>query len=358
MHRKLIPTILAAIVISHASPLITSALAANPESTNYKIHDYSFGSGGTTNSTSENYGLNGVAGQVEFGSQESSSFKIGGGLTYLMKTNVPPAPQLSNPNGSYNNLHVVISTGNNPPDTLYALQISTDNTFQTDILYVKADNTLGTTLALTDFKTYTNWGGLTGANITGLQSDKTYYLRVKARQGSYTESEYGPASSSATLLPSLTFSVDKDIITFENLNASNTYTDTSKSTTITTSTNASNGYMVSARSTGAMTDGSATIPNYLGTNASPSLWSGNGFGYTTSDTNLAGGTPDRFTNGGQKYAGFTTDIQGDPVADHTGPVTTPISNEKFTINYKIQTDSTQKAAKYSTTVLYIVVPSY
>jgi hypothetical protein len=46
------------------------------------------------------------------------------------------------------------------------------------------------------------------------------------------------------------------------------------------------------------------------------------------------------------------------VADHAGPILTAISSEIFNINYRVTVSSTQKAATYTTTVLYIVVPSY
>ncbi|MBI1863168.1 hypothetical protein HYS00_03540, partial [Candidatus Microgenomates bacterium] len=93
-------------------------------------------------------------------------------------------------------------------------------------------------------------------------------------------------------------------------------------------------------------------------NASPTSWSGVGFGYTTDDSNLTGGTVDRFTNGGPKYAGFGTSAPGDPVADHAGAITTPVSNESFTISYRVTGNVLTKAGTYSTTVIYTVVPTY
>ncbi len=81
--------------------------AAEPASTNYKLQNYSFGSGGTTNSTSTNYKLNGVAGEVEFGKPSSSNFKAGTGLTYMMKANVPPAPTLSTPANNYDRIKLL-----------------------------------------------------------------------------------------------------------------------------------------------------------------------------------------------------------------------------------------------------------
>ncbi len=336
------------------------AIAASlPSSTNYKLQNYTFGAGGVKDASSTNFKLNGIAGEVEFGRPSSTNFKAGSGLTFLMKSNVPGAPTFTNPSSNYDRLQFIINTSNNPTDTTYALQISTDSSFATNINYVKSDNTIGSTLILTDFKSYTAWGGGSGNYVTGLVQGTTYYLRVKARQGNYTESEYGPSASATTSNASLTFSVNSSTLTFNNLNAGNSFTDSSKSTILTTSTNAYNGYVVNARESAVLTAaGFGTIANYAGTNSAPTTWSGTGFGYTTDDSNLTGGTADRFTNGGPKYAGFTTSSPGDPVADHPGPILTAISSEVFNIGYRVTVSNTQPAAKYTNTVLYIVVPSY
>ena len=358
MYRKLL-TLTTVAFLTSQFVMPSLVYASLPTSTNYQIQNYSFGAGGTVNSTSTNYGVNGVVGEVEFGRQSSANFKNGSGLTYLMTSNVPGTPTLTNPSSNYDRLKFVLNTSNNPSDTKFAIQVSTDNTFATNISYVKSDNTLGTTLTATDYQTYTTWGGASGNYVTGLAPNTTYYMRVKAKQGNFTESEYGPAASVATSIPSLTFSVDSNAVTFSNLNSSNSYTDSSKTTTLTTSTNAYNGYVVNARETSALTAaGISTIPDYISPNSTPTTWSGNGFGYTTNDSSLTGGTANRFTNGGAKYAGFTTSSPGDPVADHPGPVTTAIAGEQFIIGYRVTTSTTQKAAKYITTVIYTVVPSY
>ncbi len=333
------------------------ALATEPSSSNYKIQNYSFGAGGTVNSTSTNFGLNGVAGEVEFGRQSSTNFKNGGGLTYLMKSNVPSAPTFTNPSSNYERLKFVINTSNNPTDTKFAIQVSTDSSFATNIKYVKSDNTLGTSLTTTDYQTYTTWGGASGNYLTGLTPNTTYYMRVKAKQGNFTESEYGPSAFAMTVDPSLTFTVSSSSINFNNLNSGNSYNDT-QSTRLHTSTNAYNGYLVTAYETGILTSPTDTIADYNGTNSSPTNWSGTGFGYTTDDSSLVGGTADRFTNGGPKYAQFAHGSPGDPVADHPGPVTTSITDEQFNIGYRVTTSNTNKAARYTTTVIYTVVPSY
>lgn len=332
--------------------------AAMPASTNFQLQEYTFGAGGTKNSTSTNFGLHGVLGEIEFGRPSSTNFKVGGGLTYMMQADVPPAPTLTNPATNYDRLKIVINKGSNKPDATYAVAISTDN-FASNTQYVKSDNTVGATLTGADFRTYTSWGSATGVYITGLAPNVTYYVKAKAKQGSFTESAWGPAGSGVTTSQStLTFSISASTITFSNLNSGNSYTDSSKTTTLTTSTNAYNGYLVNGRETGVLTASVGTIANYTSPNSAPTTWSGTGFGYTTNDSDLTGGTADRFTNGGPKYAGFTTASPGDPVADHAGPILSPITSEPFTISYRVTTASSQKAGQYQTTVLYIVVPSY
>lgn len=344
-----------------AAVLIPQIAYAGPTSTNYELKSYSFGSGGESmNST--NYKAHGVLGENAAGRGSSASFKASSGLTFMLNANVPPAPTLSNPGTNYDRLKVVLDQGGNASDVTYAIAMSTDN-FVSDIRYIKSDNTIGTSLSPTDFQTYTAWGGASGFYVTGLAQATTYSVKAKARQGttSFTETEWGPTSSGvATSDPSLTFSVSASSLTFDSLNAGNSYTDNSKTTVLTVSTNAYNGYVVNARETGSLThtvDGSTIISDYGSANSSPSTWSGTGFGYTTTDNDLSGGTAARFA-AGTKYAGFTTSSPGDPVADHAGPVISAISNEQFTISYRVTTASSQKAGTYRTTILYNVVPEY
>jgi len=330
---------------------------AGPTSTNFQLESYTFGGGGSAG-TSTNYKIHGTIGDLAEKSN-STTFKLGAGLTFLLNAHTPPAPTLSNPGSNYDRLKIVINQGANASDVTYALAISTDN-FVSDIRYIKSDATVGTSLSASDFQTYASWGGSSGFYVTGLAQNTTYYVRAKARHGtvSYTETEWGPATSGVTTsVPTLTFSVSSNTITFDNLNASNSYTDSSKTTVLTVSTNAYNGYVVNARSTGPLTNGSNTIADYSSPNSAPTTWSGTGFGYTTNDNDLSGGTNNRFASG-TKYAGFNTSSPGDPVADHQGPVTSPINNEQFTISYRVTADSSTIAGRYTTTVLYNVVPEY
>jgi hypothetical protein len=336
--------------------LPATALAQSSET--YQLKSYGFGSGGVATSSSESYNAFGLTGEDGGQQLSSETYKANSGLTYTILANVPPAPTLSNPATNYDRLKFVLATDNNPSTTQYAIQISSDN-FASDIRYIQNDDTVGATLGNEDWQTYTSWGGASEAFVTRLSNNTTYKIRAKARVGSYTESAWGPASSGiATSNPSLTFSLDSNTITFSSLNASNSYTDASKTTVLTTSTNAYNGYIVYAKETQPLTaPDSSTISDFGASNSSPTTWSGNGFGYTTSDSDLTGGTNNRFS--GSKYAGFTTTASSNPVADHTGPVeSTAISSEQFTISYRVTTPSTQQAGTYDTTIQYIIVPSY
>jgi len=340
---------------------VASPVYANlPSSTDYQLQNYSFGAGSTTNSTSTNYGLNGIAGEVEFGKGSSTDYQLGSGLTYLMKANVPSAPTISTPANNYDRILFVINPGSNPNDVDYALQISTSSTFATNVNYINSDGTIGPTLGSSNFQTYTTWGASSGMFVTGLSSNTTYYIRVAARQGNFTQSDWGPASSATTSYATLTFTINNPTITFNNLNSTDAYTDSSKSDTFTTTTNAYNGYTIYGWDTQPLTaSGGNTITNYSSANSSPTAWSGTGFGYTTNDTNLSGtGGVNRF-NSGTYYAGFQTSGPGDPVADDTGPVTnTEISNEQFTVSYRVTANNTTPAGTYTNTIIYTIVPSY
>jgi hypothetical protein len=119
---------------------------------------------------------------------------------------VPPAPTLTNPANYYDKLHLTLDTGGNPSDTLFAIAISADDFATTE--YVKADSAIGSTLAFSDYQTYTAWGGGSGFDILGLDPGTTYKVKVKAMQGDFTESGYGPAATAATVNPMLTFDID------------------------------------------------------------------------------------------------------------------------------------------------------
>ncbi len=179
---------------------------AGPSSSTYELKDYSFGGGGDSVSSS-NYSILGVTGELQAGQSASGAYKIGGGLLYTMMANVPPAPSLTNTDDNYNRLQLIINTGANPSDALYAIAISADN-FVSDTRYVQSDNTVNTTLGVEDWQDYTTWGGASGFYIIDLLPGTTYSVKVAAKRGADTESGFGPTASAVTSITKLTFDID------------------------------------------------------------------------------------------------------------------------------------------------------
>jgi len=106
-------------------------------------------------------------------------------------------------------------------------------------------------------------------------------------------------------------------------------------------------------------------------NATPTAWDTTcsasstqcGYGYTTSDSALTGGTAYRFTNntfcgasvGNYCWAGFaTSSLSTDPVADSTSTV----SGATTTITYRVSVSEVQQAGSYTGTVYYIATANY
>lgn len=190
-----------------APPLGVCLIFVLPASTNYQLKDYGYGGGGLGNGSSSTYSIEGIFGEQNTSTLDGTTYDLGPGLEYTNQANVPPAPTFTNPNNYYNKLKLVIAPGGNPSDTTFAIAISTDN-FSSDTRYVQSDTTVGATLGLEDYQTYSTWGGASGFNIIGLTANTTYTVKVKAWQGKFTETGYGPTASAATVSPQLTFDID------------------------------------------------------------------------------------------------------------------------------------------------------
>ena len=189
-----------------------------PASTNYQLKDFGFGSGGEENMSSAGYAIDGITGEQSKGALSGGSYTLGSGLLFTQQANVPPAPTFTNPSNYYNKSKVVLATGSNPTDTKFAIAISADN-FVADTRYVQSDNTTGAVLGPEDYQTYTAWGGAGGMTVIGLASSTTYTIKVKAIQGKFTETGYGPTATVATISPTLSFAVNINSINFGNLTA-------------------------------------------------------------------------------------------------------------------------------------------
>lgn len=211
---------------------------AFPASTNYQLKDFGFGTGGVGNATSGSYALDGISGEQSGGKLTGTGFDLGSGLLFTNQANVPPAPTFTNPASYYNKLRIVLDAGGNPSDTKFAIAISTDDFVTTN--YVQSDATVGAVLGAEDYQTYAAWGSGTGTMIIGLASGTTYKVKVKAIQGKFTETGYGPTATAATVNPTLSFSINTNLIQFGSLFAG-TVTDSPQSVVADFSTNGESG---------------------------------------------------------------------------------------------------------------------
>ena len=153
-------------------------------------------------------------------------------------------------------------------------------------------------------------------------------------------------------IESLTLSLDSSSVTYGTVQPGDTPADLTS--TVTTTTNANSGYVVYAWSTQALTYGSSTIPDWTGTNANPTSFGAGsyGFGYSTDDITLTGGTISRFS--GPLFAGFShsgpTASDNAPVADASAPVT----NDAHIITYRLRPSPTQVPGNpFSTVIIYV-----
>lgn len=195
-------------LIFHFSLLIFNANVVNGQaSTNYKLKNYEFGGGGVVDSTSSNYSLEAILSELA-AAQSSANYRADSGLIFTQQSNVPPAPTFVNDTGTrYNKLKITINQDSgDPSDTTYAIAISTDDFVTTN--WVQPDNTIGSSLGIEDFQSYANWGGASGEFIIGLARNTTYKVKVKSRQGKYTESPLGPVASAATVDSQISFDID------------------------------------------------------------------------------------------------------------------------------------------------------
>ena len=187
--------------------------ATLPTTTNYSLQSYGFGSGGTANSTTGSYALEGITGELSGQTGTTANYNLKPGYTEAQQANVPLVT-VTNPSSYYDKLKFVLDQQNNPTDALYALQVcvgtdftptSSSPTCSGTTLYVKNDDTLGSTLNTTDYQTYSAWGGSGGTTIIGLSANTTYYIHAKATQGKFSESGYGPSSNAATVGQQISF---------------------------------------------------------------------------------------------------------------------------------------------------------
>ena len=220
------------------------------------------------------------------------------------------------------------------------------------------DYAIGTTPGGTNLRNWTSAGNITAGSDNGLslQTSQLYYISIRAVDAAGNTGS-GVSSNGQYVLPTLSFGVSPGTVTFDNLNGANSYTN-SKTTTLTTTTNGYGGYRARSFVSGLLTGGGSTIADFPGTYAATRDWGANtGFGFSTSDTDIAGFPLSGACSGSGTapcFAAFTQTKPGDVVASATGPV----SNDSVTITYKVVANNTQKATNYTNTIIYSVTPMY
>lgn len=111
--------------------------------------------------------------------------------------------------GCYDRARFEIEPYVNPSDTLYMVQISTDD-FGSDMKCVDGSTFSPKTITscdINDFRTEEYWEDEI-FNIRNLQSNTEYYIRVTALHGDFTQSDYSQIAEATTTLGAIEFDID------------------------------------------------------------------------------------------------------------------------------------------------------
>jgi hypothetical protein len=270
--------------------------ASFSQSSNYTLNSYSLGPAGTNSAHSTTYYTQSTGGEVAGGTATSSTKSGTSGNVQTEQLAVPQAPTVSNGSGAYyNQLLVTLNnnagTSNYPADVTFSIGVSTTNCFTSScvqsgaVQFVQTGGTLSTSQF---YQSYSAWGSSSGTTVTGLLANTTYYVAVAAKQGMFTNTEYGTSANATTASPSVSFSVSPNSLSFTNLLPGTVYT--SSTVNFTLATNAAYGATIynSGQNGGLYsTVRSATIPSASGNLASAS----HGFGLQGMSTSQTSGGP-------------------------------------------------------------------
>lgn len=227
--------------------LIGTVHAQNINSTNYTILDPKVDSG-TGESSSTNYkALTQINNGVEGNQLSSSLYSVKSGNAYTFMANVPKVKcfetvttvstlctgllhsqgmvQECGESGCYDRAKFEIDAQNNPTDTVYVIEVSTDS-FSTIKVVDATTHTLKSIASKTisDYQTKSAWesGAYSAFNIFGLLPNTAYSIRIRALHGDYTESSPSPVVNATTSVP--TVLLDLDIGTSSSANTNAPYT--------------------------------------------------------------------------------------------------------------------------------------
>ncbi|HEX7963067.1 MAG TPA: hypothetical protein VF466_00605 [Candidatus Saccharimonadales bacterium] len=299
-------------------------LAAVPSSANYTLNSYEVGTG-AGNGSSANYGLRGSVGGRD-GVLASATYGLPAGVSASTTAPVPQAPTFTNQNSNYNRLHLTLNSSGFASDTKFLIAISSDNFTTTN--YVQLDDTIGTSVSISNYQTYTAWGGASGFDIVGLSQSTTYKVKIAALQGAATGSAFGPTASASTQAPSVTFALQTSLtptppftVAFTSLPPGSVTAGNATVTATVTTNAASGGGMVVNDQNGGLTSSSQSF-----TLASATADLGvatSGYGARVSGTSQTTGGPinaaSPFNGSGNNVGGLTTSRQ--TFAGWSSPIT-------------------------------------
>ncbi len=224
--------IITTLLLSLTYILPITVLAAELDSTNYKIVGATTEGGGIVTSGNYNSLLN--IGSISNNPRNySSSYKLFTDPEDAFLPSVPTAlcfetttsgssSCISGPaelsggmvaicggTGCYNKARFEIDTKGNPSDTLYSILISEDN-FASDTRYIDSSSFRPENYSnhdISDFMTQQDWESET-FNIQGLSANTTYYIKIVALKGDFTQTDPGPSSNATTASGFVFFDID------------------------------------------------------------------------------------------------------------------------------------------------------
>jgi hypothetical protein len=255
----------------------------------YELNSYSIGAGSGTNMSNSTY-----SGQASLG-ETAQSKALGGSNTdetggiQTEQLAVPQAPTLSNGSGTYYNklgiaLNNSMGTSTYPTDVTFAIEIATTSSF-TSPNYVQTGGVLG---ASPFYQSYASWGGASGSYIVNLNPSTTYYVKVAAMQGKYTNTAFGPSTSLATVAPSITFTVSPNSVALGSLLAGSVVTSSNVSFGLTTNAGSGGNVFVSGTNNGLRSANNGYTINALSGDLASSS---EGFGLQATGSSQSSGGP-------------------------------------------------------------------
>ncbi|MBD3363125.1 hypothetical protein GF362_05375 [Candidatus Dojkabacteria bacterium] len=211
--------------------------AEETQSSNYKMIGVSFGSAGGvsgTNDGGDEYKLLGLAGEpISDDRFESTNYKALPGAPNVLVANVPIIScfetvtdgftqctdvdvnpdgmvMLCGQGGCYDRARFEIDTQNNPPDTLYTIQIK--EVGDSEWSYIDGSTFIVEDISshdINDFLTESSWESTaSNFNILGLRMNTSYEIRAIALHGDFTQSPPGPTETATTANAQIYFDID------------------------------------------------------------------------------------------------------------------------------------------------------